>query len=144
MPSRHALLRHAAQIDRAEHGAVLGVDHRRVLRRVAEDVDPLVEGIEVDAVRLRGAHINGLDQLHRLGVEHRYSDGLLVKPWPDFGIDRGAIPSDARDLTDRLERVEIEDRQPCRDRWRRGRRVRGRNRARPPRGIYSRRPAASA
>ena len=54
----HALLRHAAQIDRAEHGAVFGVDHRRVLGRVTKDVDPFVEGIEVDAVRLCGAHIN--------------------------------------------------------------------------------------
>ena len=45
-------------------------------------------------------------------------------------IDRGAIPSDARNLTDRLERVEIEDRQARRDRRHRGRRFRGRNLAR--------------
>ena len=38
---------------------------------------------------------------------------LLVKPWPDFGIDRGAIASDTGDLAGRFERVEIEDRQPC-------------------------------
>ena len=47
---------------------ILGVDHCGVLRRMTEDVHPIVEGIEENAVRLSGAHIDGLDQLHRLGV----------------------------------------------------------------------------
>ena len=45
-------------------------------------------------------------------------------------IDCGTIPSDACDLTNRLECVEIEDRQPCRDCRHRGRLVGGRNFAR--------------
>src|ERR1017187_6996243 len=45
-------------------------------------------------------------------------------------IDHTAIPSDARDLTGRLERVETEDRQPFRDLRHLGRRVRGSHRAR--------------
>src|SRR5712691_1118057 len=36
-------------------------------------------------------------------------------------VDRGAIASDAGNLADRFERVEIEDRQPCLDDRRRGR-----------------------
>src|ERR1022692_1159362 len=45
-------------------------------------------------------------------------------------IDHTAIPSDTRYLTGRLERVEIEDRQPFRDRRHLWRRVRGRDCAR--------------
>ncbi len=50
-----ALLGHAAQVDGAEDGAVFRVDHGGVFGGMAEDVDPLIEGIEVDAVGLRGA-----------------------------------------------------------------------------------------
>ena len=121
----HALLRHAAQIDRAEHGAVFGVDHRRVLRRVAEHVDPLVEAIEVDAVRLCRARIDGLDERHGLRVKHR--DGLAAgESMARLRVYRGAIASYAGNLADQFERVEIEDRQSCLDRRRR----RGRSAAR--------------
>ena len=110
----HALLRHAAQIDGAEHGAVLGVDHRRVLGRVAEDVDSLVERIEVDAVRLCGARIDGLDERHGLGVKHR--DGLAAgEAMARLRVDRGAIASDTGNLAGRFQGVEIEDGQPGRD-----------------------------
>src|SRR3954463_13161181 len=90
---RHALLRHAAEIDRAEHRAVFGVDHRRVLRWVTEDVDPLIEGVEVDAIRPGGADINGLDQGHRLRVEHRYFRMVASEAVAGLRIDGGAIPS---------------------------------------------------
>ena len=50
-------------------------------------------------------------------------------------VDRRAIAAHAGNLAGRLERVEIEDRQPCLDS----------PAACPPRrGMYSRRPAASA
>ena len=68
-----ALFRDAAEINVAEDRAVLGVDHHRILRRMAEDVDALIERVEQDAVRLEGggSDVNRLDQLHRLRVEHR-------------------------------------------------------------------------
>jgi len=52
---------------------------------------------------------------------------------PRLRVHRGAIASDTGNLAGRLERVEIEDRQPCLD-------------ARPAAAarMYSRRPAASA
>src|SRR5439155_568740 len=68
---RYALFRHAAQIDPAEHRAILGVNHSRIFRRMTEHVDSVVEGIEDNAV-WSGArsHRDGLDQLHPLGIEH--------------------------------------------------------------------------
>ncbi len=59
---RHALLRHAAEVDCADHRSVLRIDDGCVFRRVTEDVDPLVEVIEEDAIRPCGAHVNALDQ----------------------------------------------------------------------------------
>ena len=45
----HTLFRHAAQIDRAEYGAVLDIGHGRVPGRMAENIDPFIEGVEVDS-----------------------------------------------------------------------------------------------
>src|SRR5207249_10259071 len=47
---RYALFRHAAQIDRAEHRAILGVNHSRIFRRMTEHVDSVIEGVEDNAV----------------------------------------------------------------------------------------------
>jgi hypothetical protein len=58
---------------------------------------------------LGGAHIDRLDQLHRFGVEHR--DRFATREAvARFGTDRRAISADTLNLTDRFERVEIEDR----------------------------------
>src|SRR6476660_1109683 len=68
----HALLWHAAEIDRTQHSAVFGVNHRCVLRGVTEDIDSAVERVEVDAVGPCRAHINAFYQGHRSAVEHRH------------------------------------------------------------------------
>src|ERR1700693_6217054 len=90
----HALLRHAAQIDHAKHGAPFGVDYGRVLCRMTEDVDSFIEAIEVDAVRPCGlGHTDCLDELHSLGIEHR-DRPAAGEPMAGLRVDRGTIASD--------------------------------------------------
>ena len=56
---------------------------------------------------------------------------LLVKPWPDFGSTAAPLPPTVGNLADRLERVEVEDREPSGDGGHRWRRVGRRHGARP-------------
>ena len=115
---RYALLRHAAKIDRSEHVPILGIDHGRILRRMTEDVDSFIESVEDNPVRRGGAHIDGLDQLHRFRVEHgdRPAAGESMT---GFRIDGSPVAADTLDFTGRFERVEIEYRQACGDTRRR-------------------------
>ncbi len=127
----HALLRHAAEVDGAEHGAVLRIDDRRVFGGMAEDVDALVEGVEVDAVgagrrRRRCVLIRAMvlvSNMETLGWS-------LVKPWPDLGSTAAPLPPTPGDLAGGFEGVEIEDGEARGDgrrlrAWCRSRRLRG-------------------
>src|SRR5205823_6784503 len=104
----HTLLRDASEIDCAEHGTVFRIDHRRVFRQVTEHVDPLIEGMEVDAVRAGCAHIDLLGQGQRFGVEHRDLGIIAGEAMAGLRIDGGTIPCDAGNLAGGLQRVEIE------------------------------------
>src|SRR5712691_3344491 len=103
----HRLFRHSADIERADHGAVLGVDRSDMRRGVTENVDPLVGWVEEHAIRI-ALHLDGLDMLHGLGIEHqdRFAAGEAVI---GLGVDYGAMRVRRGDFTDRLERVEIKD-----------------------------------
>ena len=113
------LLGRAAQVDRAEHGAILGVDDSDMRHRVAQHVDAIVECVGEDAVRI-ALHVDRLDQRQRLRVEHRHRLAA-DKPVPGLVVDGHAVAARIRNLTDRRERVQIEHRHPARNR-RRGRR----------------------
>ncbi len=69
------LLRRSAQVECANYGAILGLDHGRVGLAVTENPDPLVKRIEQNAVRV-ALHLNGLDGLEGLGIPH--DDGLAA------------------------------------------------------------------
>jgi hypothetical protein len=124
----HGLLRLAAQIERADHRAVRGVDHGRVRGGVAEDVDAGVEGIEQNAVRT-ALDVNRLDRRERLRIPHhdRFAAGKAVTR---CRVDSGATRARLRDHPDWFERVEIEHVDS--------------GRRRIPARIYKRRPSTSA
>src|SRR5215472_13136582 len=125
-----ALLGHTSQIDRTEHGAVLRVDYRSVPGWMAENVDSVVEPIEVDAVRLRGAYVDSFDERHCFCIEH--GDLFTArKSMPGLRIDGSAVSSDAGDLTDEFQRVKIVDRQSSLNGRRGGFGVRGWSPGRP-------------
>jgi hypothetical protein len=46
-------------------------------------------------------------------VSHIATGLLLLKPWPDFGSTADAARVGVGDFADRLERVEVEDGDPC-------------------------------
>ena len=53
-------------------GGDVRVNHHRALRRMAPDIDAIVEGVAIDAVRAESIrNLDRLDQLHGLDVEHR-------------------------------------------------------------------------
>jgi hypothetical protein len=106
-----AFLGNATEIDTTEHHAALGVDDGCILRWMAEHVDTLVEAIEHDPVAQRIRRIDRLDQLLRLGVEHRNRPAAR-EAVARFRIDRGALPADPIDFTNGFERVEVEHAEP--------------------------------
>ncbi len=111
---RDAFFGHAAQIDLARRSSRLSIDHRGVFGRVTEDVDALVGSVEEDAVGLGAADVDRLDQLQRLGVEHR--GGLAAgEAVSGFGIDHRSIAADAGDLANRREGIEVEHGDAVRD-----------------------------
>src|ERR1017187_7215264 len=110
------LLRRASQVDGAEYGAILGVYHGRVLGGMAEDVNTPVERVEVDTVWPCRANIDALDQRHRLGVEHRNLGMIAGEAVIRLWINRSALAANSGDFTERLQRVEVEDGQTCRNR----------------------------
>ena len=81
---------------------------------MTENVDPVIERIEVNAVGLRRADINGLDELHGFRVEHRWRPAA-GEPMTGFRIDGRSIAANAGYLTDGLQRLEVEDRETRRD-----------------------------
>src|SRR6516164_6291457 len=95
----NSLFRYAAEIDGTEYGAVFGVDHGCILGGMTENVHPVVESIEVNAVGSCGSDIDGFDQFQSFGVKHRYwfAAGEAVA---GLRIDRSAITTNARNLSD--------------------------------------------
>src|SRR5579864_4694350 len=79
---------------------------------MTEDVDPIVEAVEVDAVRpCLWGRIDCLDELHCLGVKH--GDGPTAgESVTGLRVDRGTLASHSGDLADRIERIKIEDSEP--------------------------------
>ena len=102
------LFRRAAEIERADDGAVLGVDHGGVRGTVAEDPDALVERVEQDAVGA-ALHVDGLDRRQRFGVPH--GDGFAAgEAVIALGVDGGAARVGVGDFAHWRERVQVEDR----------------------------------
>ena len=97
-----ALFGCAAEVDGAEHGAVFGIDDGCVLGGMAEDVDALVEGVEVDAVGPCLADVDALDERHGLGIEHRDLGMIAGEAVIGLWIDGSAVASDAGDFAERL------------------------------------------
>src|ERR1035438_10505849 len=63
------LLRLAPEIDRADDGSVLGIDHGDVGGAVAEDVDALRRGFKQDSIRT-ALHVDRLDWGKSPGIPH--------------------------------------------------------------------------
>lgn len=80
----HRFFRSPAQIDGAEHVSCFRVANRRVFSRVAEDIDALAEGVEVNAIRLAlPASIVLISFI--VSVSNMEMGLLLVNPCPDLG-----------------------------------------------------------
>src|SRR5262249_33950087 len=87
----HSLFRHATQIDRAEHGALFGIDHRRVLCRVTENVDSVIEASK--RMPSGAASPTSMVLINFIVLVSNMDTGLLlVKPWPDFGSTAVPFP----------------------------------------------------
>lgn len=96
----------SAEIDGADDGAVPGVDDGDVRRAVAQDVDAAVGFHDAVGAAL---HVDGLDGGERFYVPH--DDGLAgAEAVAGLLVDGDAVGAGVGDFTDRLEGVEIEDR----------------------------------
>ena len=104
----HGLLRSAVDVDGADNRTVHGVDHGRVGRGVAPDIDALIEGVKTNPIRV-ALHFNILDGGRGLGVEHDHRVGAR-EAVSGLGIDRCSMPAIARNLAGRFQRIEIENR----------------------------------
>ena len=101
------------EIDDAEHGAVLRVDHGRVLRRMAEDVDVVVEGVAVETVARRCARRARSIFLISFSVfvsNIEIAGWLVAKPCPDFEHTVAPLPPVSGISPTSVERVEVEHR----------------------------------
>jgi hypothetical protein len=97
------LLRHAAEVDCAQHRTIHRIDHRCMGSGVAENVDPLVEFVEQNGVRAT-LYVNGPDRFQRLRVPHY--DGLAAgETVPGFGIHDDTIRRGIGDFAGRLKGI---------------------------------------
>jgi hypothetical protein len=69
LPIGSGLFRFTTKINRASDGTIVGVDHRRVRSCVAENPDPLIEGVKHDSVG-PSLNINRFDGCQCFGIEH--------------------------------------------------------------------------
>src|SRR5205085_247496 len=100
--------RRAAEVDGAQHGAVLGVNDGDVGGAVGEDVDVLGERVEENAVGAAGDG-NGLDDFVGFRIPH--DDGVGgAEAVAGLGIDNGAVHAVGRgDGGEGFEGVEVEN-----------------------------------
>ena len=97
------LLHRAAHVQRPRHGAILRINGRDAGGFVAEDIDPVRERFQQDAVR-PARHRDALELLHRLRVKHA-DLGAAAEPMMRGGVDGHAVPADVRDGPDVLVAV---------------------------------------
>src|SRR6185437_10871516 len=115
----------AAEIHRANHVAGLRVNYRGVVGGVAENVNAVIVGVAVNAVRAGVADVNLLDQFQRRGVEHRNLGMAAGEAVAGARADRDAVAAGVGDFADRSQRVEIEDGDAVLARRNRGRGIGG-------------------
>src|SRR6185436_20739934 len=61
------LLRYATEIDVSQHCSILRINYQQGFRRMAADVDPIVEGVAINAVRAEFLwNFDRLDEFHGL------------------------------------------------------------------------------
>src|SRR5882672_1163185 len=96
---------HSAQVDRAYDRAILGIDDRHVGRAMTQIVDPFVEWVEQNSVRV-ALHIDGLNHRESLAVKHHdgfTSEETMVNLW----IDSDSMSDGIGDFSNRCQSIQI-------------------------------------